>query len=682
MGDITEQVGALLTARRQRLPVVRAEIASWRRVDTAIVALAEAVADLVQHPATPPEAAADLDRLRLAETRVALAAAVEPLHQVERRIGRGRLCIGVGGAARSGKSTVVQSLSGLTDARLPTRRTGAVTAVRTRIVHTTGRVRAVLAPHTAETFRSAHLHDSPSGRLDEIQAASWSYEGLLNRQGRPLELIGDELDRLPEYVTYPAGPSRSDRPVARRYLAIREARIECAFPHADIGAIEIVDLPGFDGPPGADRHHVAALRHDADVILLIKRTAGWDGADEAALVTLDEARGFVGRRADFVLVVLNTDPDAAGPADDVDDRDGTTGHRGDTPRTLTIAGRDPIDVSTRLLRPLLNHLSERLPAMDLEVHAGARALTGAVRDEIIDLAVATKVIVDRACDPVDRDLHQRAGELHTALSGALRQVLDGVRRRAGESDPELIDTARQVHRGTVEWARSGLGVGYDLWSSAARRTGFVHRELDRVRSELDDRYRVLDGPLRRRMEEARTEIAEALAGVVGPLLGGHSGTAALTRVGELADGAEPPCTALRAAVDELLAVRLDYSTHLRPRVRDGLDGLEIEAPGDDAAALFRDVCAQAEQTTDRILDRLLREATLPGWVVLTAVERFVDAVVGSEDLKRLARSYRHDLWPGRYRGLRREDASIARIVRAADDLLAATAEPVPEPMTE
>jgi hypothetical protein len=675
MGDITEQVDALLAARRERLPAVRAEIAGWRRVDAAIVALAEAVADLRRHPATPPAATAELDRLRVTETRLALAIAVEPLHQVERRIGRGRLCVGVGGAGRSGKSTVVQSLSGLTDARLPTRRTGPVTAVRTRIVHSAGRVRAVLAPHTAETFRAAHLQDPLLGRPGEIEAALWSYEGLLDRKGRPLELSGDELDRLPEYVTHPAGPHGSGRPVARRYLAVREARIECAFPHADVGAIEIVDLPGLDGPPGADRHrhHVAALRHDADLVLLVKRTARWDSTDEAALVTLDEARGFVGRRADFVVVVLNTDTDAAAPADDTP---------GSPLHTLTVDGRDPVDVSARLLRPLLRHLADRLPAMDLEVHAGARAMTGAVRDEIIDLAVTTKVIVDRACDPVAGDLHRRADDVHTTCSDALRRVLDDVRRRAGGSDPELIDAARRAHHGTVEWVRSGLGVGYDLWRSAARRTGFVHRELDRVRAEIDGRYRVLDGLLQRRLERARDDVADALADGLGPLLGARTGTAALERLGELADAAAPPCTTLRAAVDELLAVRLDYSTHLGPRIRNGLGAFEIDAPADDVAALFAAVCSRAEETTARILDRVLREATLPGWVVLTAVERFVAAVLGTEEIRRLARSHRHDLWPGRYRGLGREDAPVARIVRAADDLLAATAEPGPDQLTE
>lgn len=677
MGDITEEVDTLLTARRTGLPAVRAEIAGWRRVDAAIVALAEAVADLSRHPATPPAAAADLDRLRITETRLALATAVESLHQVERRIGRGRLCIGVGGAGRTGKSTVVQSLSGLTDARLPTRRTGPVTAVRTRIVHSPGRVRAVLAPHTAETFRTAHPADSGLG--DELQAALWSYEGLLDRQGRPFELIGDELDRLPEYVTHPADPTRSGRPVARRYLAVREARIECTFPHTDLGAIEIVDLPGFDGAPDGDRHHVAGLRHDADLVLLVKRTAPWEASDEAALVTLDEARGFVGRRADFVLVVLNTDPDAPAPADDPNDDAEPDGPL----QTLTVDGRDPTDVSARLLRPLLRHLAERLPAMDLDVHAGARAMTGAVRDEIIDLAVATKVVIDRACEPVPGDLHRRADDRHAAVSVALRQVLDDARRHAGADDTELIDTARRVHGETVEWAQAGLGVGYDLWCAAARRTGFVGRELGRVHAEIDGRYRVLDGLLQRRLDQLWNAIADALAGAFAPLLDGRTGTAALARLGELADAAAPPCTTLRAAVDELLAVRMDYATHLGPRVRDGLRTLELDRPGDDVAALFRTISTLAEQTTGQVLERLLREATLPGWVMLTAAERFVGAVLGTEaaerEITRLIRSCRHDLWPGRYRGLSREDVPVARTVRAADALLAAATEPVPGP---
>ena len=689
MGEIAEQVDALLTARQKRLPAVRAEIARWQRVDSALMALAEAVTELRQHPATPPPAAADLGQLRIAEVRPAITTAIEPLQQVERRIGRDRLCVGVAGAGGTGKSTVVQSLSGLTDAWVPTGRNGPVTAVRTRVVHSPGRLRAVLVPHTADVFRAAHLEPPPPpGRLSEIRAARWSYEGLLDRQGRPLELIGDELDHLREYVAHPPDEDNGGRPVAHRYLAVREARIECAFPNADAGAIEIVDLPGLGGTAGTDRHHVAGLRHDLDVVLLVKRAAGtvarWNASDDAALALLDEARGFVGRRADFVLVVVNT---PAGPGDDMPDHAGGK-HR---LRALSVDGRSPADVSARLLRPVLRHLAGRLPAMDAEVYAGTRALTGAIRDQVIDLAVATKVVMDRACDLTAggaaggaADLYRRADDLHATVAGALRGVRARVRDRAGDGDPEFVDAVHRVHREIIEWIRNGLGVGYDPWCAAARRAmlrdggagGFTRTELDRVRTEIDVRYRVLDGLLRRRLDRLLRDVAEAM----GPLPGDRSGAAALARLGELAAAAARPCPTLRAAIADLLAVRLDHDTHLSPRIRPDLASLEVDAQnhltaGDGAAELHGLIAGLAEQAASRVLARLLDEAALPGWILLTAVERFADAILGTErEIRHLARSYRHDLWPGLYLGLDADDAPVMRVARTADELLAALAE--------
>lgn len=688
MGEIAEQVDAVLTARRGRLPAVRAEIARWQRVDSALVALAEAVTELRRHPATPSPAAADLGQLRIAEVRPAITTAIEPLQQVERRIARDRLCVGVGGAGGTGKSTVVQSLSGLTDAWVPTGRNGPVTAVRTRVVHSPGRLRAVLVPHTAEVFRAAYLEPPPPpGRLTEIRAARWSYEGLLDRQGRPLELTGDELDHLREYLAHPSDEDNGGRPVAHRYLAVREARIECPFPHTDVGAIEIVDLPGLGGVTGTDRHHVTGLRHDLDVVLLVTRAAGagarWNASDDAALALLDEARGFAGRRDDFVLVVWNT------PADPGDEPPVPPDHAGGKHglRVLSVDGRSPADVSARLLGPVLRHLAERLPAMDSEVYAGTRALTGAVRDQLIDLAVATKVVLDRACDLAAvgaADLYRRADELHATIAVALRGVLARARDRAGDGDPEFVDAVHRVHREIVEWIRNGLGVGYDLWCAAARRAmlrgggagGFTRAELDRVRTEIDVRYRVLDALLQRRLERSLRDVADAMR----PLLGDRSGAAALACLGELAAATARPCPAVRAAVADLLAVRLDYDTHLSPRIRPDLASLEVDArdhpaAGDGVAELHGLIAGRAERAASRVLARLLDEAALPGWILLTAVERFTDAILGTErEIRHLARSYRHDLWPGLYRGLDADDAPVMRVTRTADELLAATAE--------
>jgi hypothetical protein len=79
-----------------------------------------------------------------------------------------------------------------------------------------------------------------------------------------------------------------------------------------------------------------------------------------------------------------------------------------------------------------------------------------------------------------------------------------------------------------------------------------------------------------------------------------------------------------------------------------------------------------------VLGRVLEEAALPGWILVTAVEQFVDAIVGTEaaerEIRNLARSYRHMLWPGHFAGLDRDDVAVNRVLRACDHLLAVTAD--------
>ena len=105
---------------------------------------------------------------------------------------------------------------------------------------------------------------------------------------------------------------RSSSPARSRggYLAVRDVRIDCPFPHAQVRHLGIVDLPGLgEFAARADQHHVGGLQNEVDVVLLVKRPvegmAYWGDADARALDLIDSARGFVDRR-DFVFLVLNT----------------------------------------------------------------------------------------------------------------------------------------------------------------------------------------------------------------------------------------------------------------------------------------------------------------------------------------------------------------------------------------
>ena len=162
-----------------------------------------------------------------------------------------------------------------------------------------------------------------------------------------------------------------------------------------------------------------------------------------------------------------------------------------------------------------------------------------------------------------------------------------------------------------------------------------------------------------------------------------TGDDALRRFAELLAGASDPCPRLRRAVEQLLGVRLDYRSQLHPRVRSELDGLTleerdpvtgeqrnrvvVEVSPDGAEQLYPFVVQMAEQAaylTKKAL--LLREAVTPALVLHAAAEQFEDTVIRSGDseleFRRLARSYKNEIWPGVFGEIDAANARFAAVV--------------------
>jgi hypothetical protein len=59
-------------------------------------------------------------------------------------------------------------------------------------------------------------------------------------------------------------------------------------------------------------------------------------------------------------------------------------------------------------------------------------------------------------------------------------------------------------------------------------------------------------------------------------------------------------------------------------------------------------------------------------VIYAFVEQFEDALIRSggaeQEFRRLARSYRDEIWPGIYQGIDEDNARVARVIRASRSL--------------
>jgi len=761
MSDISRAIDALLEARLRQLPAVERESARWKALGERLGELDTALTDLRTHTTLDLELAAALTNHQLPQIRTDVANTADTFRVIAARFTRPTVNLGVSGAARMGKSTLLQSISGLDDQQIPTGAGIPVTAVRSRILHSLTVRRAELEMHSPESFLTeviAPLHIAlalsaqprslqefatwsyPESadetvdrllltRLLDLQSALASYEHLLTGGVRSVP-----LEEIRPYVAYPtneeinaAGPHG----VRRAYAAVREARIQCPFPHDHVDRIGIVDLPGLsEVAADADQRHMDGLRNEVDAVLVVKRSSDtstfFDKNDAAGMALLDEVRGYVRSTGEFAYIVHNIDPDKPHLADNLRGDLLRNLNGGEADRFFTVFEtdvRDPHRVGREVLTPLLKRLADGLPVMDAEVLAGTRGRAATVRDRIrlqlTDIRRVLDQVARRAGVPEEVN-DAKADQLRSGIAIRLRLLVAELAAEAnGSTDPGFAQAIANAYQGVLEWIDDGFGRGADTWKQLAltrmitegHPADFAGPEFNRIRVEISRRFAALDDFFTERLVDAWDRTAAAVTAECGALFPEPSdgekapGRAVLSRLAELFDASPQPCPDLAAAVHNLLNVRLEYRTLLYPRVRPDLAPLNLQVTHPETGEEMQNVAVPlteagaeelygifnglAEQAAFRIQKSLLREAAVPAAVVHALVEQFEDTLIRSgtsvQEFRRFVRSYRSDLWPEEFRGIDEANSRFARVVRVSKEITAIVeqkAEPKIEPGSE
>ena len=741
MTEIQARIDALLDDRRARLPAVMAALERWSQVDGHLTQLTSALDDLRAHPKTPEGVRGSLTLAQASDLRRDAAALVEMYRVVQTRLERPTINIGVSGAARVGKSTLLQSMTGLGDDQIPTGSGIPVTAVRSRIYHSPALHRAVVRLHTVQSFldevvgplhaklgfavransldefRGWKYADAPAGemehrrRLEDVQRSLDSFAAHLTgwRAGHRRPVPAAALGRVPDERRAhgrrdgrdpgeQALPRRARHPHRRAVPRARSSTSSASWTSPGLGEID----------PDAEQRHVDGLRNEVDVVLIVKRPvqgmAYWGDNDLQAVSLIDQARGFVRDRRDFLSLVVNAgtvdDPHLVTSLTDDIRRQVNNGQDG---RFITVYGADAASADSvvdDLLQPLLTALAQSLPRMDRQIAEGvtsaAAALADRLRTAVADVERARRSRRQRQTVAPAEDLDQRVHDLRQDLAvGLTAYVTELHQLAAGDQDDEdFVAAVDASHRAVVAWIDSGFGEGQEAWCRAAARTmttdknaaPFTVHQLNRIRVEIGRRFGTLNDFFSHRIEEVWTRLATTIAASTGELLGGVEGRAALERLARYLDEGTEPCPALTGALEDVLDIRLEYRTQLYPKVRAQLGDLlnfettnpltgerqdQITVSTDEAGALllFRFVTARAHQAAYQIRKALLQEAVSPSVVVHAFAEQFEDDLIRSADaereFKRFARSYRDLLWPGVYEGIELDDARVGRVRRAA-----------------
>lgn len=241
-----------------------------------------------------------LSDINMTDVKSRISILLSETQKLYKRFSRETLNIGVVGRARQGKSTLLQSISGLTSSEIPSGDRLHCTGVKTSIHHRSHsaeeaeilfytkdaflhevlypyylELKLLPTPQSIQEFSCRVLPNLPNEFVGNATAEA-KYEHLKkykNNVDSYIDLLGAEPLRIPisEVREYVAQDTIDGRRTYFKYLAVRDARISCRFPHDDIGKVALVDMPGLgDTGIGYEERLIKTLGEEVDIILFVK----------------------------------------------------------------------------------------------------------------------------------------------------------------------------------------------------------------------------------------------------------------------------------------------------------------------------------------------------------------------------------------------------------------------------
>ena len=296
----TKQIQAILERRlplREKIAVVESNL---RSLSYSLKTLSHNRAGLISQ-VSEPEAQSNLQQLNFRPLQNQIQSQLAGLDLLKNRFNRDTINVGVIGRAGQGKSRLLQSLTGLSSNEIPTGDRGHCTGVRSTILHQPGidtygeitfhsehsflqeiiapyyqDLELGQAPYSLDEFARNPLPNRPN-HLSNTAVAEGKYE-YLERYQQHLSEYRHLLTKLtPIKVTkeqireYVAQDNLAGERVYYNYLAVKEAKIFCNFPHPDVGQIALIDMPGLgDTGVGDEKRLIEILARDVDLVLMVR----------------------------------------------------------------------------------------------------------------------------------------------------------------------------------------------------------------------------------------------------------------------------------------------------------------------------------------------------------------------------------------------------------------------------
>lgn len=546
-----DTIDGIIAKRKRKLPIIAAakrqaqeELKALMTVQKALnTALAECNDSSVSDPGK---------RALEATTHYSceLSKRIDALRTLEQSFNRNTINIAVSGAARSGKSTTLQKMSGLTDEQLPSGSTKPLTAVTSRLFNSNENVAKV-------TFRNKHSFvtdyltphlNTLNGFLGKADAISVATIGVFAKAKLPVQLEGDpsvavkdSLDRLKDaqtslpyfqekltgktekiplselkqYVAYPINEdeNREERGgvrLQRLFLAVDDVKIFHSFPALDNARIGLVDLPGLGEVSDTVAHiHTKGLTTDVDQVFHIAKPSQESGyVDRSIGEVIDRLREIqpgVDHRCDLITIGVNVEKGSEDGAESLcDDIRRKINKSLPNSQQFVIRKYDAIDNDSvaRELDYLLQHIATVQPYVDKKNLAYAMST-----NEVEKWRKATLYETKACSDALKRLLpnpleqkHKLVQEISGSIIDAFEQLEHSYEIAAlAESETHQLynEQVDDIHDHAETAIKNNLFLHGKTWKEYSHGESvdpfsFYRSETRRIRRELVSEYCCLD----------------------------------------------------------------------------------------------------------------------------------------------------------------------------------------------
>ena len=620
----------------------------------------------------------NLQQLNLTSLQTQIKSQLAQLDLLKNRFNRDTINIGVIGRAGQGKSRLLQSLTGLSSNEIPTGDRGHCTGVRSTILHQPG-----IVTYGEITFHSEHSF------LEEIIAPYYEDLGLgqvpysLDEfarnplPSRPIHLINtavaegkyEYLQRyhhyLPQYrhllgkltpikITkeqireYVAQDNLEGERVYYNYLAVKEAKIFCTFPHPDVGQIALIDMPGLgDTGVGDETRLIEILSQDVDLVLFVRMPRPmrdfWADVDVKLYDTANSALTALPLKQWSFLILNQTGKDS--PIGDnsilCQDLEGDRENKGlYFADCITVDCATPDAVNQKLLDSVLNYLVARITELD-------RQYISSCQESLFQLQQDVAKELKRSQQAL-RSLAQNSNyfpkfielfdELWVELASGLEELLQDLR---AERDLENLEFKQQVEAAIITCQEdNGIPTEDEIEKLRHSKGGYpnaYYEYLNEVRAHLSQHFLLLDDVLKEAINKVKTQVAQIL--IEQGKLGNLTEVREAEFITAIAEIIPDNLKRLKLGFQTLAQFDLSYRGLIQHRIRQHLDDLTPDetslqlSPSPSAAEVLsclNSLHAEAIYKCETALDDLLAE---PNQAAFAIVEEFLDRILRAKQVR-------------------------------------------------